>query len=718
MSDKAPNPYVGPTPFERNDEHPFYGRDGDLRRLAILFIAQRIVLLYSPSGAGKTSLVQARLIPALEREEFDVLPVIRAGLEQGQGTDERSEPANIFLRNTIAALEAGRESDESYATFTEYWSARRAELGDKPAVLFFDQFEEVLTVDPHDTGQKSQFFDQVGAALEADDRLWALFAIREDYLAELDPYRHLIPGKLNSSYRLELLTPDQAMDAIQKPAADYGVAFSDGAAQKLVDQLRRVQISRHGEITGEMGSSVEPVQLQIVCLTFWNDLEPDVGAEIGPGVVEAEGLVDRALGDFYDKTITEIAARGDESQRVIRDWFEQQLITRQGLRGQVMGSDDMPLSPGVISGLVDAHLVRAEERRGIQWYELAHDRLIKPVKTRNVDWYQDNPTLLRERSTDWEVSKERTLLLRGAELEEWEEWAEANPTTDVEREFLSRSRVRERYGTLAESGYTWLVGCYVWLALIFFVLALVFFILWRQAEKRELVSISAAANMALRQTLPLVTAQDGSEAIVTEAIFSPDGDLVLTSDSSGVASIWLVRSGEKVANLEDHSETIQRSAFSPDSSRIFAADDDGRVRIWDAKSGEILSVLEGHAGQINEVYAGPDDEGVLTAGQDGAARIWDAEAGEMSPPLSHESPVIAAIFSPDGRQVLAITDAGTARLWDAETQELLHTLEGHSGPVSVATFSPDGKQILIAGASGIVKIWDVETGQEQVTLAD
>ena len=166
MSDKAPNPYVGPVPFERDDKRGFYGRDGDLRRLAILFIAQRIALLYSPSGAGKTSLVQARLIPALEEEGYEVLPVIRVGQRPANG----SEGVNTFLYSTINSLEEEREDGETIESFSAYWERRRKALGDKPAVLFFDQFEEVLTVDPHDHQQKVDFFDQLGAVLERDEQ--------------------------------------------------------------------------------------------------------------------------------------------------------------------------------------------------------------------------------------------------------------------------------------------------------------------------------------------------------------------------------------------------------------------------------------------------------------------------------------------------------------------------------------------------------------------
>ena len=74
-----PNPYVGPRPFQYGE--PLFGRDREAMELLDLLIAERIVLLYSPSGAGKTSLMQAALIPELEKEGFQVLPVMRVSLE-------------------------------------------------------------------------------------------------------------------------------------------------------------------------------------------------------------------------------------------------------------------------------------------------------------------------------------------------------------------------------------------------------------------------------------------------------------------------------------------------------------------------------------------------------------------------------------------------------------------------------------------------------------
>ena len=74
-------PYVGPRPFEQTDREVFFGRDQEANELVSLITAHPTVLLYAQSGAGKTSLVRAALIPLLVNEQkFDVLPPLRVSL--------------------------------------------------------------------------------------------------------------------------------------------------------------------------------------------------------------------------------------------------------------------------------------------------------------------------------------------------------------------------------------------------------------------------------------------------------------------------------------------------------------------------------------------------------------------------------------------------------------------------------------------------------------
>ena len=83
------NPYPGPRPFERGEHNLFFGRDREVADLLSLMIAHREVLLYAQSGAGKTSLLNAGVMPSLIQEGFEVLPVARVRGLIPEGIDPR-----------------------------------------------------------------------------------------------------------------------------------------------------------------------------------------------------------------------------------------------------------------------------------------------------------------------------------------------------------------------------------------------------------------------------------------------------------------------------------------------------------------------------------------------------------------------------------------------------------------------------------------------------
>jgi len=182
------NPYVGPRSFQTGEA--LYGRDREIRDLFGLLIAERIVLLHSPSGAGKTSLVQAALIPLLEAEEFTVLPVMRVSLEPPLATTDdgdadkssvvsrRSSVVNRYVLSALLSLEEALPPeqqtplDELATLSLDAYLDRHPTAGAESTVLIFDQFEEILTVDPTNLAAKAAFFAQAGRALRNLQR-WA-----------------------------------------------------------------------------------------------------------------------------------------------------------------------------------------------------------------------------------------------------------------------------------------------------------------------------------------------------------------------------------------------------------------------------------------------------------------------------------------------------------------------------------------------------------------
>ncbi|MDQ1301987.1 MAG: hypothetical protein QG637_1909, partial [Chloroflexota bacterium] len=236
------NPYVGPRTFAYEQRHLFFGREREARDLLARVLSERLLLFYAQSGAGKSSLLHTRLIPQLQEERgFVVLPVGRvsgelpAGVAQvdnifvynlALGMDEGADPArlaHVTLGDFLARLtrrvvvdKAGRER--------KGWVYDPAALPDPPApgarryALIVDQFEEIVTSHPARWREREAFFHQLDAAMQADPNLWVILTLREDYVASLDPYAHLMADRLRARFYMERMGVTAGLDAICEPA--------------------------------------------------------------------------------------------------------------------------------------------------------------------------------------------------------------------------------------------------------------------------------------------------------------------------------------------------------------------------------------------------------------------------------------------------------------------------------------------------------------------
>lgn len=233
------NPYPGPRPFEQEEQKLFFGREREARELLSLVIAHRAVLLHAQSGAGKTSLLNAGLIPLLTREEFEVLPIARVRGFKFEDISIREIP-NIYVFNTLMSW-AGDVKDTKPFIFRSIvgFLKERGHLMDKyeqplPRIIIFDQFEELFTSYLGRWKEREGFFSQVDEALKDDHLLRVLFVIREDFLASLDSYSDLLPERLSTRYRLERLRREAACLAVEGPLRNTGCLFAEGVASRLV----------------------------------------------------------------------------------------------------------------------------------------------------------------------------------------------------------------------------------------------------------------------------------------------------------------------------------------------------------------------------------------------------------------------------------------------------------------------------------------------------
>jgi tetratricopeptide (TPR) repeat protein len=429
-----PNPYVGPRPFEQSEAEVFFGREREVRKLAALLLSERVVLVYAASGAGKTSLLMAGLSPRLEqRHAFEIFPPARVRLSEEAPEASR----NVFIASVLADWSSGVRPSQpgsqkpasplrldttgpsgstSATTLREHLGQREHPLepdGPVPRLVIFDQAEELFTAYPEHWTHRKPFFQQVADALEDDSLLYVIFAIREDFIAELDPYTRFLPGDLRARFRLERLGPDAAFSAVTGPLRRTARHFAPGVAERLVDDLLTARVDTGtGASDVFRGQFVEPVQLQVVCADFWSRLPASV-VEITESDVEQHAVVDKALMRFFESVVARAAQVADIPATRLSIMCEETFITEADTRNSVLRG---PSSTGAIPNqaideLAQRHLIRAEWNRGARWYELTHDRMIAPIREFTRDLRGGETATTRE----LDIARRASAALAGAE---------------------------------------------------------------------------------------------------------------------------------------------------------------------------------------------------------------------------------------------------------------------------------------------------------------
>lgn len=422
MRRKDFQPYVGPRPFERADSFRFFGRDREAIDLVSLIIADSILLVYAQSGVGKTSLLNAKVIPLLEKEEeCEILPTVRLGNALPRNISIE-EVANVFVFNTLHCWSLCPECEkgicEVHASKTDprdllhvslpaFLEARNHFMRRDGAlslrVALFDQSEELFTCYANQWQHRKAFFEQLRQSLADDPLLRVVIAMREEHIAQLEPYASLFPNKLRDRFRLERLGERGAMDAVSKPLDNSGYSFKPGVVKDLVSELRTLEETTEScEVRPFITEYVEPLQLGVTCQNLWERLPDDV-KQIGFDDVKTYGNVNRALSEFYEDCLSEAVNKFNLDERALRAWFKHAMITADGKRGSrclgAMQTDGIPNA--ALEFLQELHLLRIEWRGDANWCELPHDRFIRPILEANDWWLRDRLKPEQIKIRDW-----------------------------------------------------------------------------------------------------------------------------------------------------------------------------------------------------------------------------------------------------------------------------------------------------------------------------
>lgn len=428
--------YPGVKPFEIQESNLFFGRDKDIEQLYKFINNEKTVVLHSKSGFGKSSLINAGIIPKLKKQKNYIHFTFRFGNYSRENNQPPLQAVSNHLEEEQTNIELAEEFsidknkmkektflDEIVEQDTSLWYYfKKIQVllgGKKDFILIFDQFEEIFTYPDESLNhfkkeladlqnieipqhfvdaleQHPEVFEneEVASLLYKPLNIKILFAIRSDKMSHLNKMTDFFPGIMLHCYELAALTREQANDAIVKPAHDDSDDFATPTFEYTNEAIRKMlQFLTKGN-----EKNVESFQLQILCQHVERNIINNDKRQVYAGDL---GNIEDIYENYYDNLLMQLTT--DETEyRDARILIEEQLILEDEERRLSIDSgqiDNTKVSQKLLDKLVDSHLLRREPNTtGGVSYELSHDTLVNPIlKSKKVRLEEERRQAEKER---------------------------------------------------------------------------------------------------------------------------------------------------------------------------------------------------------------------------------------------------------------------------------------------------------------------------------
>jgi hypothetical protein len=389
---RAPSrPYPGIESYSFGDRFIFFGRDAEARKLMHLLILYRGVMLFGDSGVGKSSLLNAAILPAAVEEDFTPVFIRVRPRASEELAIQPVEDDTGTLRPVLTVPDVG-ENTLSCSELLEVLRDPQLVGADRHPLLVFDQFEELVTLFGEPAGIADDGTDPLAIqrriidlihTLLTDDalRVKVVLSFREDYLAKLRDWFGDVPYFDEHYLRVESLRADAEVlhRLIRRPFEVYPGRFANEISESLASAVAEDLVTRSG------GHRVGLSELQVVCRGLWESGAPEA-------TFRRHGS-DRIIEDFYTSALHLLSS---EHQRVSIDVLAR-LVTSSGTRNIVSRDDlvaQVTRAVGVSEALVGetldelhgtARLVSREQRRGVEFYEVVSEHTIPWIVAQTRD---------------------------------------------------------------------------------------------------------------------------------------------------------------------------------------------------------------------------------------------------------------------------------------------------------------------------------------------
>lgn len=372
-SNAAGRPYPGARPFRRADQDRFFGRTADAAVVAGWWRNSQVTYITGPAGRGKTSLLQAGVLPLLCADKRHVLPVGRLSYGAAfpsAGFPDHNPYSFALMRSWDPAETAARLVRLALHEFV------RAQAGDGILFAAIDQADELLAATSQRLTYRRAFLGELRKTMDSEPRLHLLVAGREEAIGIA---RDVLGG--GNTYDVPELSWENAVDAVQRPLDGTRWSFTDEAADRLLTDLqtRRIASALDGEhyVTDDR---IEPGLLQVACSWLWDSLPAGL-TSISARDIRRYGDVDTALSAYCGQIIAQTADDHDLPPKQLASWLLATFVTELGTRGKAYEGKTTAKMPNTVArALEDRHLLTSGLESRVRWYEVLSDRLIDPLR--------------------------------------------------------------------------------------------------------------------------------------------------------------------------------------------------------------------------------------------------------------------------------------------------------------------------------------------------
>ncbi len=481
-------PYRALRAFREEDAPLFFGREAFAAELLEKSLSQRLVTVVGPSGSGKSSVVQAGLLPLLRRAHppsatwdaviftpgkrpFHNLAAALVPIWETELTETQRLREAESLGNDLADGKAAVE-----ATFL---LALKKSSGTDQLLIVVDQFEELFTLTPET--ERRAFIKSLLEAADATP-VTLVLTLRADFYGQaISLSRELSDRMQHGLVNLGPMTREELRRAIEQPAQAAGLEFESGLAERILNHVE--------EQPGNL-----PL-LEFALTELWEGRE---GRLLKNERYDAVGGVEGAISKRAEEQFSRLTSvQQGMALRLMSRLVRVAAAHEEGTdtRQRVKLSELDEAMRAVAQSFADARLLVTgrNETTGEETVEVAHEALIRRWKRLQELINKDREFLLwRQRLGlmlgEWQrAGRQEEILLRGAPLAEAKGWLKEREKdlSEGEREFIKSSSRRD---VTTRRRRRWAIATAAGLALVA-VTSVIGWNLWRRSDAYQIRSI-------------------------------------------------------------------------------------------------------------------------------------------------------------------------------------------------------------------------------------